>query len=126
MISFLLLTLGFIISFFFFLVVLGVNLGYLFDFSLVSCIVMNLPLRTAFTEAHWVWVVVFSFSFVPMHILIFFMTCWLLRSMMFSLHMFVFFFFFFKFYFIFKLYNIVLVLPNIEMNPPQVYPRSPS
>ena len=29
-------------------------------------------------------------------------------------------FFFFKFYFIFKLYNIVLVLPNIEMNPPQV------
>ena len=34
--------------------------------------------------------------------------------------------FFFKFYFIFKLYNIVLVLPNIEMNPPQVYPCSPS
>ena len=33
---------------------------------------------------------------------------------------------FFKFYFIFKLYNIVLVLPNIEMNPTQVYPRSPS
>ena len=33
---------------------------------------------------------------------------------------------FFKFYFIFKLYNIVLVLPNIEMNPPQVYPCSPS
>ena len=32
----------------------------------------------------------------------------------------------FKFYFIFELYNIVLVLPNIEMNPPQVYPRSPS
>ena len=30
------------------------------------------------------------------------------------------------FIFIFKLYNIVLVLPNIEMNPPQVYPRSPS
>ena len=35
-----------------------------------------------------------------------------------------FFFFFFKFYFIFKLYNIVLVLPNIEMNLPQVYPCS--
>ena len=34
--------------------------------------------------------------------------------------------FFFKFYFIFKLYNIVLVLPNIEMNPPQVYLCSPS
>ena len=34
--------------------------------------------------------------------------------------------FFFKFYFIFKLYNIVLVFPNIEMNPPQVYVCSPS
>ena len=33
---------------------------------------------------------------------------------------------FFLFYFIFKLYNIVLVLPNVKMNPPQVYPRSPS
>ena len=33
---------------------------------------------------------------------------------------------FFFFFFIFKLYNIVLVLPNIEMNPPQVYPPSPS
>ena len=30
---------------------------------------------------------------------------------------------FFKFYFIFKLYNIVLVLPNIEMNLPQVYSK---
>ena len=30
---------------------------------------------------------------------------------------FLFFFLIFKFYFIFKLYNIVLVLPNIEMNP---------
>ena len=39
---------------------------------------------------------------------------------------FFFFFFFFKFYFIFKLYNIALVLPNIEMNPPQVYMCSPS
>ena len=36
------------------------------------------------------------------------------------------FFLFFKFYFIFKLYNIVLVLPNIEMNPSQVYMFSPS
>ena len=34
--------------------------------------------------------------------------------------------FLFLFYFIFKLYNIVLVLPNIEMNPPQVYTCSPS
>jgi len=31
-----------------------------------------------------------------------------------------------NFYFVFKLYNIVLVLPNIEMNPPQVYLCSPS
>ena len=37
-----------------------------------------------------------------------------------------FFFPFFKFYFIFKLYNIVLVLTNIKMNPPQVYMCSPS
>ena len=34
--------------------------------------------------------------------------------------------FFFKFYFIFKLYIIVFVLPNIKMNPPQVYMCSPS
>ena len=34
--------------------------------------------------------------------------------------------FFFLFYFIFKLYKIVLVLPNIKMNPPQVYMCSPS
>ena len=33
---------------------------------------------------------------------------------------------FILFYFIFKLYNIVLVLPNIEMNLPQVYMCSPS
>ena len=33
------------------------------------------------------------------------------------------FFFFYLFYFIFKLYNIVLALPNIEMNPPQVIER---
>ena len=30
------------------------------------------------------------------------------------------------FFFFFKLYNIVLVLPNIKMNPPQVYMCSPS
>ena len=36
---------------------------------------------------------------------------------------FFYFLFFFKFYFIFKLYIIVLVLPNIKMNPPQVYMR---
>jgi len=35
-------------------------------------------------------------------------------------------FIFFKCYFIFKLYIIVLVLPNIKMNLPQVYMCSPS
>ena len=39
---------------------------------------------------------------------------------------FLFYFYFFKFYFIFKLYIIVLVLPNIKVNPPQVYMCSPS
>ena len=39
---------------------------------------------------------------------------------------FYFIFYFFKFYFIFKLYKIILVLPNIKMNPPQVYMCSPS
>ena len=39
---------------------------------------------------------------------------------------FFFFFFFFKFYFIFKLYITVSDLPNIKMNPPQVYMCSPS
>ena len=37
-----------------------------------------------------------------------------------------FFFIFYLFYFTFKLYIIVLVLPNIKMNPPQVYMCSPS
>ena len=37
-----------------------------------------------------------------------------------------FFLIFLKFYFIFKPYNIVLVLPNIKMNPPQVCPCSTS
>ena len=32
----------------------------------------------------------------------------------------------FFFNFIFKLYKIVLVLPNIKMNPPQVYMCSPT
>ena len=40
-----------------------------------------------------------------------------------SIHLFI---YFFKFYFILKLYSILLVLPKIEMNPPQVYTCSPS
>ena len=38
-----------------------------------------------------------------------------------SFEFFSFFSFFFKFYFTFKLYKIVLLMPNIIMNPPQVY-----
>ena len=41
-------------------------------------------------------------------------------------HLFFFFLFFIQFYFIFKLYIIVLVLPNIKVNLPQVYMCSPS
>ena len=59
-----------------------------------SSIAMNLSLSTAFTETHRFWVVVFSFSFVSMHILISYfissVICWLFRSVLFSLHMFVF------------------------------------
>ena len=40
--------------------------------------------------------------------------------------LFIYVFFLVQFYFIFKLYNIVLVLPNIEMNQTQVYLCSPS
>ena len=45
---------------------------------------------------------------------------------LFKISNYLFIYYFLKFYFIFKLYNIVLVLPNIEMNPPQVYLCSPS
>ena len=55
---------------------------------------MNFPLSTAFTESRRFWVVVFSFSFISMHILISFLIysviCWLFRSVLFSLHIFVF------------------------------------
>ena len=44
----------------------------------------------------------------------------------FFFYFFYFILFFFKFYFIFKLYITVLDLPNIKMNPPQVYMCSPS
>ena len=52
---------------------------------------MNFPLRTAFTVSHRFWVVVFSFSFVSMQILISFLISsvifWLFSSVFFSLHM---------------------------------------
>ena len=43
-----------------------------------------------------------------------------------ALGLFVMYEFIFFFYFIFKLYITVLDLPNIKMNPPQVYMCSPS
>ena len=50
---------------------------------------MNLPLSTAFTVSHRFCVVVFSFSFFSMHILISFfissVICWLFTSVLFSL-----------------------------------------
>ena len=54
-------------------------------------IAMILPLSTAFSESHKFWIVMFSFSFFSMHILISFLIssviCWLFRSLLFSLHM---------------------------------------
>ena len=56
-----------------------------------ACIAMNFPLRTTFTVSHRFWVVVFSFSFVSMQILISFLISsvihWLFSSLLFSLHM---------------------------------------
>ena len=52
-----------------------------------ACIVMNFPLSTAFTVSHRFWVVVFSFSFVSMHFLIYSVIFWLFNSVLFSLHM---------------------------------------
>ena len=51
---------------------------------------MNLPLSTAFTEFRRFWVIMFSFSFISMHIFISSAICWLFRSLLFSLQMFVF------------------------------------
>ena len=55
-----------------------------------------------------------------------FLICWILFARILVCFFLLSFFIFFKFYFIFKLCNIVLVLPNIEMNLPQVFPCSPS
>ena len=95
MISFLILTLGFFFSFsscFRCKIRLFISCFSLFLRS--ACIAMNLPLSTAFTEFHRFSVVMFSLSFVSMHIFISFfissVICWLVRSVLFSLHMFVF------------------------------------
>jgi len=71
-ISFLLLTLGFLISFFSSCFRCRVRLFiWLFScFLSYACIAMTLPLSTAFTVSHRFWFIVFSFSFISMHILI--------------------------------------------------------
>ena len=73
-ISFLLLTLGFFISSFSSCFRCRVRLFiWLFCcccFLRYACIAMNLPLSTALTVSHRFWVVVLSFSFVSMQILI--------------------------------------------------------
>ena len=88
-IYFLLLTLGFFISSFSSCFRCRVRLFlWLFScFLRYACIAMNLPFSTAFTVSHRFWVVVFSFSFVSMHILISSVICWLFSSVLFSLHM---------------------------------------
>ena len=71
-----------------------VELGYLFHFFscflMYACIAMSLSLITAFTVSHRFWVVVLSFSFVSIHILISFLIssviCCLFISVLFSLN----------------------------------------
>ena len=91
-ICFLLLTLEFFISSFSSCFRCRVRL-FIWHFSCFlryACIAMNVPLSTGFTVSHRFWVVVFSFSFVSMHILISFfipsVICWLFSSVLFSLH----------------------------------------
>ena len=88
-IYFLLLTLGFFISSFATCFRCRVRLFiWLFSsFLTYAYIAMNFPLSTTFIVSHRFWVVVFSFSFVSMHILISSVICWLFSSVLFSLHM---------------------------------------
>ena len=95
-IYFLLVTLGFFISSFpsCFRCKVGLFIWFFSCFLRLAYIAMNLTLITFFYWIPRFWVVVFSFSFVSMHILISFLIssviCWLLKSMLFSLHMFLF------------------------------------
>ena len=92
-ISFLLLTLGFFISSFSscFRCRVRLFIWVLYCFLRCACIAMNFPLRTDFKVSHRFWVVVFSFSFFSMQILISplisSVICWLFSSVLFSLHM---------------------------------------
>ena len=93
MIAFLLLILGFVVVLFFSCLRCKVRLStWLFPcFLRCACIAVNFPLSTAFSVSHRFWVVVFSFSFVSMHILISFLIYsvifWLFSIMLFNLHM---------------------------------------
>ena len=94
-ISFLLLTLGFF--FFLFIVVLCVKLGCLFDASLVSwgrlVLLLTFPLPLLLLNPIGFGLMHFyfhSFLCIVWFIFISFVICWLLRSVLFSLHIFVF------------------------------------
>ena len=98
MISFLLLLiLGFSFFLFFSPVVLGVKLGCLFNVFLISwgrIVFLRTSLfRTAFAASHRFWVV-YSLSFLSRSLLIssliYSVTCWLFRNVLFNLHVFVF------------------------------------
>ena len=81
---------------------LGSIFNLIFSFMKISCwCFMFLFLSSIFF---------FIFVFLKIYVFIFFSN-WLIL--------------FFKFNFIFKLYNIVLVFPNIKMNPPQVFILTP-
>ena len=86
--SFLLLSLGFFISSFSscFRCRIRLFIWLYYCFLRYACIAMNLPLSTVFTVSHRFGGVLFSFSFISMHILISCVICWLF-SRMFSLHM---------------------------------------
>ena len=98
MISFLLLTLGFVCSFFTNFLRWWVKL-LIWDFSPIlrkACIAMNFPQSIAFAVSHRFWMVVFSLSFVSRYYLISFLisslTHWFFSSILFSLQVFSLFF----------------------------------
>ena len=70
-----------------------------------------------------IWLITFLYLY---NFILKYMTILLMFSEKWTKYTFFFTLYFFKFYFIFKLYNIILVLPYIEMNPPQAYMCSPS
>lgn len=75
---------------FFFSSFLSEKLSRLFEIFLVLnvSIVMNIPLRTAFTASHKFWCIVFPFLFVSGYFMISSLTYWLYSSMLFDIHIF--------------------------------------